>query len=272
MADDDDQITLKIHGLEVDNDFVLADVFAKKLGALVNALKRVDRLEHDNKIRHRYIIADLRFGSACATVREKAVSLRNPPKASSVKGLLSLVSSIHDGDTSRAATYPKPLLNDIRIITYGSEKMFSHAEIHFWQGRAFRIDKFLEERVREVTEVANDDNILASPGYFLGTAYGTFDGMLVVLDARGTVLRGKLILDVGRIELDCVMSMDEIPNVREYFKKHVSVEAVAHYDGHQQLPIRLEIRNVRELAEAADLTRWRGAIEPRAHDDFDDEW
>lgn len=267
VASDDDKITLKIHGLKVDNDLVRADVFVEKLRALVDSLKRVDRLEHDNKKRHQYIIDDLKIGSAVATIREKETGRRRPG-VSSVGALSNIVSSVYDGDALSASQLPKRLIDNLQRLTSGSSKAFSHAELAFPRGRIIRIDEFLADRVREVSAIAND-NAPAPPEYFHGTAFGTFEGVLQELDARGTLLRGKLILTAG-VELDCVLNKDEIPTVREQFNQRVSVDATAHYDGHQQLPVRLEIRHINKLEDSADLTKWRGALKATTH--MDEEW
>ncbi len=270
MSSDDDKITLKIHGLEVDNDLVRADVFVEKLRALVDSLKRVDRMEHDNKKRHQYIITDLQIGSALATIREKETGHRKHPVVSSIGALSDLVSSVYDGDVVSALQIPKPLLDNLLKLTSGSAKAFSHAELTFPHGRIIRIDEFLADRVREAGAAANE-NTPAAPVYFHGTAFGTFEGVLQELDARGTLLRGKLILTAG-VELDCVLNKDEIPTVREQFNQRVSVDATAHYDGRQQLPVRLEIRHVNRLDDSVDLSKWKGALKASKPDDMDEEW
>lgn len=270
MSSDDDKITLKIHGLQVDNDLVRADVFVEKLRALLDSLKRVDRMEHDNKKRHQYIITDLQIGSALATIREKETGHRKHPVVSSVGALSDLVSSVYDGDVVSASQLPKPLLDNLLKLTSGSAKAFSHAELTFPHGRIIRIDEFLADRVREAGAAANE-NTPAAPEYFHGTAFGTFEGVLQELDARGTLLRGKLIFTAG-VELDCVLNRDEIPTVREQFNQRVSVDAIAHYDGRQQLPVRLEIRHVNRLDDSVDLSKWKGALKASKPDDIDEEW
>jgi hypothetical protein len=270
VANDDDKITLKIHGLEIDNDYVRADVFVEKLRALVDSLKRVDRMEHDNKKRHQYIITDLQIGSALATIREKETGRLRHPVVSSVGALSDIVSSVYDGDAVSASLLPKPLFDNLRKLTRGSAKAFSHAELTFPQGRIIRIDEFLANRVREAG-AAVSENASAPPEYFHGTAFGTFEGVLQELDARGTLLRGKLILTAG-VELDCVLNKDEIPTVREKFNQRVSVDATGHYDGSQQLPVRLEIRQINTLGDSADLSKWKGALKASKPDDMDEGW
>lgn len=266
----DDKITLKIHGLEVDNDFVRADVFVEKLRALVDSLKRIDRLKHDNKKCYQYIVSDLKIGSAVATIREKRTNRHRDGIVSSVGSLSNIVSSIYDGDARAASQLPKPLLDNLRRLTNGSSKAFSHAELVFPQGRIYRIDEFLAERIREVNDIANENNPIQQV-YFNGTAFGTFEGVLQELDARGTLLRGKLIL-TGGVELDCVLNKDEIPTVRKQFNQRVSVDATAHYDGRQQLPVRLDISHISRLKDFTDLKKWQGVLKETTHNDIDEEW
>ncbi|GFE97659.1 hypothetical protein [Gluconobacter sp. Gdi] len=269
MSGDKDKITLKIHGLEVDNDLVRADVFVMKLRAVVDSLKRIDRLNNKKK-RHQYIITDLQIGSALATIREKISTRSNKGSSSSIDSFSDIISSVYDGDSVSELNLPKQIFANLRRLTSGSSKAFSHAELTFPHGRIIRIDEFLADRVRDVSAIAND-NIIVSPEYFLGTAYGTFEGVLQELDARGTLLRGKLILN-GGVELDCVLNRDEIPTLREQFNQRVSVDAAAHYDGRHPLPVRLEIRRINRLEEMGDLTKWKGAFKPAPYDDMDEEW
>lgn len=271
VSNSDDKITLKVHGLKVDKDLVRAEVFVEKLSALVSALKSTDKIEHEGKVRHHYIITDLKIGSALATLREKPKSLRNMPVASSVERLSQAVALIYDGDVSRAAELPASLIHGVQRMTNGVSKSFSHAEVSFPKKKIIRVDEFLAGRVKEVVEHANQNRSIEKE-YFQGTAFGSFEGVLQELDARGTLLRGKLILSVGGVELDCVMNRDDIPRIRENFDKRVNVEALAYYDGRQPLPIRLEIRHIEGLEEVPDLMKWRGAFDIKEQDDFEGEW
>lgn len=267
----DDKITLKIHGLKVDRDLVRADVFVEKLQALMSALKGADRLEHGGTPRYEYIIADLAIGSALATLREKPKSRRKLPIASSVGRLSDAVGLINEGDLRRAADLPLPIIRGIQRMTGGASQSFSHAEIIFPHSKVIRVDDFLDERVKEVMALADQNRPLQTE-YFHGIAFGSFEGVLQELDARGTILKGRLVLSAGGAELDCVMNSEDIPRIRENFNKRVSVEALAHYDGKQALPVRLEIRHIDELEEAPDLTKWCGKFELKAQDDLDEEW
>lgn len=96
--------------------------------------------------------------------------------------------------------------------------------------------------------------------YFEGVAFETMDGVVKEIDARGTLVRGKLILTVGGKELDCVFHTENIDVLRQSFDKRARVEGVAHYDGQSLLPVRLDVRHVSLIDSSGDLRRWRGKL------------
>lgn len=103
--------------------------------------------------------------------------------------------------------------------------------------------------------------------FYRGVASGGFDGFLKEIDARGTMLRGKLVLSAGGVEIDCVMNKERVPEARESFDKRVVVNGTAHYDGANQLPSRIDVRTILIVRENADLLKWRGAFRPIEADD-----
>jgi hypothetical protein len=102
-----------------------------------------------------------------------------------------------------------------------------------------------------------------SERHFEGIAHGVFDGVLKELDSRGVLVRGKLILTAGGKEIDCIFKRDDIPILRENFERRARVEAVAHYDGENVLPARLDVKRITPINTNHDLGRWRGALANR---------
>jgi hypothetical protein len=272
-AQTNDQLTLKIHGLQVDNDFVRADIFIGKLAALLRALKQIDKVSH-GKARHEYVVSDLKIGSALATLREKPKSLRHMPRTSSVLRLSDAISAIHDGRGSVTQDLTPELLTQVGKLASGSSEKFSFAELSFPGGKVIRIDDFLANRVEnlERTYALEAVQQITSEKYYVGTALGSFQGYLKALDSRGTLLRGKLILSAGGAELDCVMNMEELPTAIQHFDSRVTVQGLAHYEAHSPLPVRIEIRHLAATPPAADLTKWRGALRVETPDHADDGW
>ena len=99
--------------------------------------------------------------------------------------------------------------------------------------------------------------------FFRGTTLSTFDGIVMEMDARGSLMRGKLILTTGGKEIDCVFRKEDVDQLRESFSKRARVTAVAHFSGTDKLPDRLDVRAVKPLKHDADLSRWRGALSVR---------
>jgi hypothetical protein len=134
---------------------------------------------------------------------------------------------------------------------------FTHGEIAF-ADNVIRIDDYLLRQAnRTILRISGEE---IQERYFTGLAFGTFDGVLKEVDARGTLVRGKLILTAGGKELDCVIRKDDIPQVRETFDLRARVEGLAHYDGDYPLPGRLDVKRITLVDKDADLTKWKGAF------------
>lgn len=250
------EVTLTVHGLDVDNRNVRADVFIAKFKALLNCLKIADK-EVNEKKAHEYVIVGLQIASAHATLREK-VSIRKVLPASSVKYVQDVVEAVYNGDRN-IARYPKALVEGLTPLISGVGKSFSHGEISFSKDNIVRIDDYLAKQV--------DKAILRTKGVvsenqksFEGVAFETLDGMVKEIDARGTLVRGKIILTVGGKELDCVFHTSDIQVLRESFDKRARVEGIAHYDGQSLLPVRIDVRNIVLISESGDLRKWKGAL------------
>ena len=72
-----------------------------------------------------------------------------------------------------------------------------------------------------------------------------------------------MILTAGGKEIDCIFKRDDIPVLRENFERRAHVEAVAHYDGENLLPVRLDVKRITPISIDPDLDRWRGALANR---------
>ena len=105
-----------------------------------------------------------------------------------------------------------------------------------------------------------------------GGQLASFDGELKEIDNRGRILRGKLILSAGAVEIDCVMNKERVPEAREAFDKRVIIEGTAHYDRDQQLPTRIDVSTIRSMGDRSGLLRWRGAFTSVPEHEAKDEW
>lgn len=265
----EDEIALDLHGLDADNRIVRANVFAQKFRDLLSALAIADKFAN-GKPGFDYVITGLKLGSASVTVREKQ-RRRDRPKTSSIRYFEDIASAVYNGDRA-LERLPPNLVRSVQKLSNGVAKKFSHAEIAF-EDNVIRIDDFLQRQAEVAYELATLPELKQSDQFYRGIANGSFDGLLKEIDARGTMLRGKLVLSAGSLEIDCVMNKDRVPQARESFDKRVMVEGAAHYDGVSQLPVRIDVREIKIIGEAGDLLRWRGAFRsPRSEEIEDEDW
>jgi hypothetical protein len=264
-----DEATLVLHGLDVDGRGVRADVFARKLQTFIAGLREADKFVN-GRISFGYMIAGLNTdSSATATIRQKQRS-RYRPGHSGIAAYEDAASAIYNGDR-RVLRYPDRLIAQIRRLGDGALRTFSHGEIAF-ADEVIRVDDFLLRQSDAVREVLINARQTTADRHYRGVAVGRFDGELKEIDSRGTMLRGKLILSAGGAEIDCVMNKDKVPDAREGFDKRVVVIGVAHYDGENQLPARIDVATINALSNHGNLIRWRGAFEGPGDEDAVEDW
>jgi hypothetical protein len=264
-----DETTLVLHGLDEDNRIVRAPVFVQKLRGLLQALQAADKTANGRNS-FDYVITRLETHSASVTIREKQ-RRRGHPQHSSIDYFERTATAIYNGDRN-LVRLPPVLVRNIQKLSDGVAKNFSQPEIVFADENVIRIDDFLQRQAEVAYEVAMLPEAKHADRFYRGIATGAFDGLLKEIDARGTMLRGKLVLSAGGAEIDCVMNKDRVPEARESFDKRVIIEGTAHYDGGNQIPSRIDVRAIKVLREGADLLRWRGAFRSPEIEDADDEW
>lgn len=263
----DDEMTFVIHGLSMDNGVVRARVFVQKLGILVSALQVADKLANGRST-FDYLLPKLHTSAATAIVRERP--RKKEIGHSSISFFERTAVAVYNGDRS-AEKLPPKLVGSIEKLSTGVEKNFSHGELAFSDENVIRIDEYLLRQAEVAYDVSTDPQHLESNKGYRGIAFGTFDGILQEVDARGTMLRGKLVLNPG-VEIDCVMNKDRVPDARENFDKRVVIKGAAHYDGTNPLPTRLDVHSIRGAADRPDLLRWKGAFRFPEHDNAEDDW
>jgi len=267
VADNEErEFTFTLHGLDVDDGKVRANIFLSEFKTLLDALVLSDK-EQNKRQRHEYVILTLEASSALATLREtraidrRRLRARRPrletPAASSVQFFSTAIQAIYNGD-KETRHLPKRLVASVRALAKDAGTRFTHGEIAFAADNVIRIDDYLLRQAdRTILRISGEE---IQERYFAGLAFGTFDGVLKEVDARGTLVRGKLILTAGGKELDCVIRKDDIPQVRETFDLRARVEGLAHYDGDSPLPARLDVKRITPVNNDADLTKWKGAF------------
>ncbi len=238
------EVTLTIHGLPVDNGNVRADAFLSEFRALVQSLKLGDR-QLNRRRSHAYLIIELNVGrSATATIRETVT-------------------------TTKKRQLPAPSVPYVAAAVESMESNFSHAEIVFEENKIIRIDDYFAKQVERALQRLEGE-LQTEQAHFRGVSFDSFDGVLKEADARGVLLRGKLVLTGGNVEIDCVFNRDDIPTVRDSFDRRVRVSGIGHYDGKLPLPERLDVKQLVPIKSDADLVRWRGALVRHSADDEED--
>lgn len=265
------ETTLVLHGLDADNRVVRGDVFARKLTALINGLRAADKFAN-GKASFSYMVEDLATRhSTLTTLREKRRTKKSA--VSSVQIYSEIASSVYNGGNV-AARFPHLLLRHIYNLCVGVEKQFSHGEIAFVNDNIIRVDDFLIRQADIAGHQFGEALDSEEKQFFSGISYGSFDGVIEEIDARGTMFRGKLIPTGGTAEIDCVMNKERIPEVTTKFHKRASVSGIVHYTAESALPARIDVSGIRLLNErgAADLTRWRGAFSSMLVEAEESEW
>jgi hypothetical protein len=259
MAEDAETV-LTIHGLDGDNKLVRADVFARKLRALLAGLAEADKLVNGRRA-HRFMIEDLKKSSAEIRIREKQAT-RQLPMASGVRAFESALKAVYNGDRS-IERLPKKLVTSIGGLSVGAERDFAHGEVAFHgQDNVVRIDDFLRRQSEKAQTIVAQNNA-AQDAYYQGIAIGSFDGVLKLIDSRGQTIRAKLITTAGSVEIDCIVNRAQLDEFTDNFDRRVRIEGTAHYEAERPLPIRVDVRGITPVKVDADLTRWRGAFHAR---------
>ncbi|MDO8431400.1 MAG: hypothetical protein Q7S58_03220 [Candidatus Binatus sp.] len=252
----DRDMTLTLHGLDVDNGKVRADVFAVKFRALLSSLRAADKFANRKKS-HEYVIETAQGGSIYTAVRER-ISVKKRIPAPSIPVMRDALMAVYNGEQT-VERFPKGIIDNIRLIAKDAGKKFSHGEVGT-KDNLVRIDDYLVKQVSKAEERILGTGLIKPRRHFEGISFGTFDGIVKEMDARGQLVRGKLILTAGEKEIDCIFRRDDLPTLKLSFDLRARVEGMAHYDGESLLPVRLDVRRIAVTEEAADLLRWRKAL------------
>ena len=217
---------------------VNADLFATKLRALVRGLSKIDASLNGSR-RFEYVISDLKFSSAVVQLREKETTAKGYRKRPSFE-LIEVGSRVTTGRAT--ADDATSLAADLyQSLCKGVEAKFSHGEIAGAEpSNVIRIDRYLA-RTLEKLETAAAEQPGPPPKFFVGTAWGSYEGRLDEIDFRGAVPAGHLTLAAGQTDIECLFYLDE-PEIREVLRQQALVEGEAIYDGQTGFPTRILVR------------------------------
>ena len=251
---------------------VPADVFVRKMKEILDALKEADR-SANHGVRHEYLIADLKKGSAEITFAERPVpSMAGVVLHSSFYEFERCVDAVFRNDVTAVRKF-NGLLEKVTRVAEGAGERFAYIKIERGSdGRDYRADSLLLNQARRIGKEieAQRAEEYRPPRLFRGQAIDGFDGSIKEVDLRGRVKRCKFVLSDSTKELDCEFvdfSLDEIKDVLDC---RVWADGDAIYNGEHGLPDRFLIRAVRKVQPKRDVTTWRGTLGPMS--DLGDDW
>ncbi|MCB1470400.1 MAG: hypothetical protein KDK08_25350 [Rhizobiaceae bacterium] len=256
------QVRFALHAPgETDDGEVDASVFATKLGQLIRALKAADKSVNRGVSAHRYTIARLHTSTPTAIINEQpSPQFANSfPMSSGIPAFDECADAISMG--SEKALEFGETATFIERLAKGASTKFGYAEVWTDNDSIIRVDPFLKERARAVTAPQPEIEIPVRP-WFSGVVVGTFDGVLQVVDLRGSLPAIKLKLSAGGKEVDCVCRADHVETIGASLNKRVRISGRAIYDGKSGLPRRVEVADIVPVSAGGDFARWKGAFEP----------
>jgi len=248
---------------------VPADVFARKMQEILDALKEADKAANHGT-RHQYFIADLKKGSAEVTFEERPLpAFVDAPLRSSLLEFETCVAAIHHDDMAEARKY-NGLVDKVLRVASGAGQRFSYIEIGRRKERGYRADSLFLSQARRMS---NDLHVQKAaekpPRLFRGQSFEGFDGAIKEVDLRSkNSPRCRLVLADGTGELDCEFVGFTIDEIREHLDCRVWAEGAAVYDGESGMPVRLDIRALRKIVPKNHLSKWRGHVDTSKGDDW----
>jgi hypothetical protein len=239
-------LTYKIFGLDHMGGEVFADVFAKQVSSIVAGLEKIDKIVNGGS-RHRYVVAGLEIGSAQIELREKVIS-ESIIKASPCVKLMEVGYSAASGKTFTPNTDEDDVsLKVLASISSRASKDFNYATLRSPIVEIVRVDTFLNRQVQKIIQSAQIAASSIASAFYIGSAFGSFDGVIEAVDLKGDAPAARLILSAGGKPIDCILLNLDISDVRSALGSRVSVSGRAIYEGKTGLPSRIEIRKVRRL-------------------------
>lgn len=257
-------LTFKIYGLEAMAGEVFADVFARKISAIVRGLKQIDKIYNEGK-RHEFVISNLSVGSAEVAIREKLISKKSVRRSPAHEML------VYGAIASRAVA-PHDEAQEIMIATFdmlcrGAKERFDYATLKNGSDAIIRIDPFLSRQIEKIRAGREAERAQSRPRYFVGEAVGSFDGIIQAVDLKGEAPEARLILSAGGIPIECVLIGMDLDEVRKALGSRVSATGSAIYEGDTGLPTRIEVRSITSYPRVP-ISQWSGSLRPAELDDW----
>jgi hypothetical protein len=262
---DRDELILTLYGLDAFNREVDGEVFARKFFKFMQGLAEADRATNGTRAL-KYLITDLSKNTATAKVREQEARSDVPHIKSGIEYYATGVQYIYE-DSVAARSLPAKFVRYLVEVANDAGETFARAEIK----RAkitIPVDEGLAKKARGVLADINRATSGVVPLY-QGIAHGSYDGTLLVLDALGGGQKAVLELTAGGRRIDCDMHLIERDKAAQAYRRRCTVYGVAHYDGVNPLPTKIDAVDVVPIEPGEGLARWMGAFE---RGEADEDW
>lgn len=263
-----EDLTLTLHGLDEYNHAVDAEVFARKFAAFMKGLAVADEVANGGRC-HKYLISDLKKNTATAKVHEQLVV----PQVQAASG----IQYYTDGLKHIARRNPeRRLLPDSFIkatvsLSKDVGKHFRYAEVKLGDDVLAVVDDEFLNCALEAQSIKANDNELLSRRY-KGSAFGSFDGVLELVDIRHGSRKAKLTLTAGGLEIECQVGALDLEDIRPALGQRSMIFGLAKYDGTKPLPVSLDARKIEVIKTDGDLARWRGQFLIPDETDAEEDW
>ncbi|MEL7405302.1 MAG: hypothetical protein AAGJ89_17890 [Pseudomonadota bacterium] len=252
-------LSYKIFGLDHMEGEVFADAFARQVNTILTSLGKIDKELNGGK-RFEYMVSGLAVDtsdrgataqSAQIEFREKVIS-EKPIQASPCSRMVSVGVSVGGAQTFESVSNADEVILDaLAKLSKKAGQRFNYATMRNGGPELIRVDPFLSGQVAAIVNKAQKQADQAVSNFFVGSAIGSFDGVIEAVDLAGDAPSARLILSAGGKPIDSVLFDMDLEEVRMALGSRVRVTGRAIYGAASALPVRIEIRSIERVGQSS---------------------
>ena len=256
MPEEDNTLTLTLHGLQAFNKDVDAEVFARKFFKFMQGLAEADKAANGSRS-SKFLIEGLEKNTATATVREQVLA-QAQKHVFATSYLESALSDIYY-DNPSARALPEKIVKYAKDLSSDVGKTFQFGEVKRGRMTTIRIDDgFRRNASRIISEIQRATLGKVEP--FTGKAFISLDGVVETLDSRTEQETAIIRLTAGGFEIKCNVASIKDEDLREIWKRRCTVQGVGHYSGNSKLPDWVDAKRVEAVPTGEGWQSWAGAF------------
>jgi hypothetical protein len=222
-----------------------AQLFKKIYDSFLAAFLAADREIHMKSVASTFFVSYLSMGSCQFGIVEKQKAFGRDG-GSAIDLFTQCARQIHRSDYPMLTRYPR-LARAFRRIAKALDPSIIVVVQHC--GAELSMDDFFCRQLDRVGSTR--ETIAAGDCWFAGAAMTAFEGRLSQIDYRGVVWSGRLLLNGGEAEIECVFDKSKGEDAFNAFgNKAVSVAGRAIFTGDSPLPERIEVMRIEARAES----------------------